>query len=493
MVQRHLWQVTVKENDVLSQLKFSKGEVAQFRALFRKLHKEHKETQSAERGVPKKKATGKLQAGVLKVMANRRLDAEDCSGAAQLAARVTRIFPGLGSERSAMGTMEKVMEVLIIGSTYIVVSAGLITFNKYLMQEGRFPHAVQLTAIHMATTTFLSFLLYSVTPSIYPSMQKAKENFTQLAKFLAPLGILFAVALFCSNKAYFYSSVAFLQFCKQGNVVIVFVASCIIGLQKFSWMKSCILAIVVLGCSLCATGEIKFRLPGLLLQLLSQASECTKNLIGEVVLTGAGLKLDVLTFVAFQASFSLLPLLLGSAWLWTPEVSQDFAAMWQVLLLNALVAFALNLLIALTLKRLSALSFVLIGLTKDVSIVSSSSTIFGDPISRQQTVGFMITMLELNVDDAEEADTAYEEARPQTFHEWLTNFTQVQRVPASTVLRLVQPLGLRLDVAANKVQLNRKLAEIAEEKSLDFPGFLQLMQPLGTTKSRDDLFTTFLL
>ncbi|CAK9115320.1 Probable sugar phosphate/phosphate translocator At1g53660 [Durusdinium trenchii] len=356
------------------------------------------------------------------------------------------------------------MEVLIIGSTYIVVSAGLITFNKYLMQEGRFPHAVQLTAIHMATTTFLSFLLYSVTPSIYPSMQKAKENFTQLAKFLAPLGILFAVALFCSNKAYFYSSVAFLQFCKQGNVVIVFVASCIIGLQKFSWMKSCILAIVVLGCSLCATGEIKFRLPGLLLQLLSQASECTKNLIGEVVLTGAGLKLDVLTFVAFQASFSLLPLLLGSAWLWTPEVSQDFAAMWQVLLLNALVAFALNLLIALTLKRLSALSFVLIGLTKDVSIVSSSSTIFGDPISRQQTVGFMITMLgqpELNVDDAEEADTAYEEARPQTFHEWLTNFTQVQRVPG---------------VSTGQVQLNRKLAEIAEEKSLDFPGFLQLMQ-----------------
>lgn len=165
MVQRHLWQVTVKENDVLSQLKFSKGEVAQFRALFRKLHKEHKETQSAERGVPKKKATGKLQAGVLKVMANRRRSMDDAKG--------------------------------------------------------------------------------------------------------------------------------------------------------------------------------------------------------------------------------------------QPE---------------------------------------------------------------------------LNVDDAEEADTAYEEARPQTFHEWLTNFTQVQRVPASTVLRLVQPLGLRLDVAANKVQLNRKLAEIAEEKSLDFPGFLQLMQ-----------------
>ena len=39
--------------------------------------------------------------------------------------------------------------------------------------------------------------------------------------------------------------------------------------------------------------RIQFRLPGLLLQLASQLAECSKNLIGELVLTGAGLKLDV--------------------------------------------------------------------------------------------------------------------------------------------------------------------------------------------------------
>eukprot|EP00434_Breviolum_minutum_P008972 symbB.v1.2.007904.t1/scaffold491.1/size196728/8 len=70
MVQRHLWQVTIKEgakgldvlleNDVLSQLKFSKGEVAQFRALFRKLHKEHKDSQSAQNGESEKKGSRKL-------------------------------------------------------------------------------------------------------------------------------------------------------------------------------------------------------------------------------------------------------------------------------------------------------------------------------------------------------------------------------------------------------------------------------------------------
>lgn len=112
----------------------------------------------------------------------------------------------------------KVGERIAIGSSYIVVSAGLITFNKYLMQRGRFPHALQLTALHMSMTTFFSLILCTTIPSIYPSMSKAKENWKQLCKFMVPLGILFAVALFASNKAYFYSSVAFLQFCKQGNV-----------------------------------------------------------------------------------------------------------------------------------------------------------------------------------------------------------------------------------------------------------------------------------
>lgn len=64
-----------------------------------------------------------------------------------------------------------------------------------------------------------------------------------------------------------------------------------------------------------------------------------------------------------------------------------------MLLLNACCAFALNVLIAVTLKRLSALSFVLIGLAKDVTIVCSSSAVFGDPVSHQQLLGFAVTLL----------------------------------------------------------------------------------------------------
>lgn len=285
------------------------------------------------------------------------------------------------------------MESVAIGGMYILTSAGLITFNKYMMTKDRFPHAVQLTMIHMAVTTFFSAVLYTLAPRLYPSMEKAKSEWRTLLSYIAPLGALFALSLYASNQAYAYSSVAFLQFCKEGNVALVFAMSCCLGLQRFSWTKTAVLSVVVLGCSLCAHGELNFVLIGFAMQIFSQVCECSKNLIGEVVMTGAGMKLDVLTFVLFQAPCSLLPLLVAGASAWHPDVGTDFFKMWPLLLANATLAFFLNIFIALTIKRLSTLAFVIIGLVKDFVIVCASAIVFNDPISVQQRIGFTIIMV----------------------------------------------------------------------------------------------------
>ncbi|CAE8591649.1 unnamed protein product, partial [Polarella glacialis] len=284
------------------------------------------------------------------------------------------------------------MQTLAIGCTYIAVSASLISFNKFLMQPGRFPHALFLTTVHMSVTTALSLLLYTAAPTLFPSMPRAKEDYKTVLKYIAPLGMLFALALYCSNSAYLYSSVAFLQFCKEGNVALVFAMSCALGLQVFSWQKVAILSVVVAGCSICATGEIHFVLMGFLLQITSQLAECSKNIIGEVVMSGAGLKLDVLTFVMFQAPCSLVPLLGAALVEYTQDVGQDFRSAWPLLLANACNAFLLNVMIALTLKKLSTVSFVIIGLLKDIVIVSSSSLVFGSAISQVQIIGFSVTI-----------------------------------------------------------------------------------------------------
>eukprot|EP00930_Biecheleria_cincta_P048869 TRINITY_DN34126_c0_g1_i1.p1 TRINITY_DN34126_c0_g1~~TRINITY_DN34126_c0_g1_i1.p1 ORF type:complete len:342 (+),score=57.78 TRINITY_DN34126_c0_g1_i1:63-1088(+) len=309
-------------------------------------------------------------------------------------------------------------ETAVIGGTYIAFSAGLITFNKYMLKDNHFPHAAHLTVIHMAVTTVLSLFLYIVAPQIYPSMGNALAEWKTTLRYICPLGVLFALALYTSNQAYRFSSVAFLQFCKQGNVALVFAMACCLGLQRFSWTKLAVLSVVIFGCSFCAHGQINFVLIGFALQLFSQVCECSKNLVGEIVMSSAGMKLDVLTFVFFQAPCSLVPLLAAAIYLWEPAVGTDLVRMWPLLLANACLAFCLNILIALTIKRLSALAFVIIGLLKDGVIVASSALVFLDPISRQQEVGFAITLIgiamwsHLKMQEAAEAK-AKQDSEPQ--------------------------------------------------------------------------------
>ncbi|CAJ1370587.1 unnamed protein product [Effrenium voratum] len=285
-----------------------------------------------------------------------------------------------------------VLQAVVIGGTYILTSSALTCFNKYLMQ-GRFCHVVHLTAIHTAVTFILSLCFYMVAPQFYPSMAGAKEQFRLTLRWIAPLGLLFAVSFFSLNQAYQHSSAAFLQLCKQGNVALLFFMSCACGRQVFSWSKVSVLSIVLSGCSACVSGEMHFALVGVVLQVTAQLAECSKNLLAEIVLSGAGLKMDALSFVLFQAPFCLLFLLLGAWHSWTPAVLEDFKAQWHLLLANASLAFVLNVLIAVALKRLSALSFVMMGVLKDAAAVSLAWAAFGDPVSLSQQTGFLVTVV----------------------------------------------------------------------------------------------------
>lgn len=137
----------------------------------------------------------------------------------------------------ANDTAKMILETCVLGTVYIVVSACLIFFNKY-MNATRFPFAKALTTGHMLVATLLSQLLYRVAPSLFPTMPLAKANWRNVLKSMLPLGVLFAIALYCSNKAYHYLSVAFTQFCKEGNVALMYGMACVVGVQAFSWRKA---------------------------------------------------------------------------------------------------------------------------------------------------------------------------------------------------------------------------------------------------------------
>jgi len=69
----------------------------------------------------------------------------------------------------------------------------------------------------------------------------------------------------------------------------------------------------------------------------------------------------------------------------------------MLILTNSVCAFILNVSIAIALKRLSALTFTIVALVKDIVIVVCSAQILGDVVTEMQWLGFAITIMGLGL------------------------------------------------------------------------------------------------
>jgi hypothetical protein len=259
------------------------------------------------------------------------------------------------------------------------------------MHKDRFPYAVALTSSHMAMTWLLCNFLYWAKPSLYPSIARTEGQQLRLLQWFVPLGFLFAIGLSCSNKAYLYCSVAFLQFMKESNVALVFIMGCLVGLQQCTRSRLFVLVWIVLGAYIAVHGEAHFIWLGFGLQLISQVAECAKTVLGEMVMKG-GLKLDPLTYTRCMSPICLGLLLVATAATWEHDIGVRLKEWWPLLLPNACMAFALNVTAAVIIKECSAMTFMLTGLVKDMIIVLASAGIFGELVVPQQYLGFVICL-----------------------------------------------------------------------------------------------------
>uniref|UniRef100_A0A7S0FXY1 Sugar phosphate transporter domain-containing protein n=1 Tax=Pyrodinium bahamense TaxID=73915 RepID=A0A7S0FXY1_9DINO len=281
---------------------------------------------------------------------------------------------------------------LVVCALYIATSASLIHFNKFLMHPERFPFAMALTAAHMLVTFLLCSLLYLLSPSLFPGMARTAGRRGELLRWFAPIGCLFAVGLYCSNRAYLYCSVAFLQFMKELNVVLVFALSCSVGLQRCTRARLMVLVWIITGASIAVVGEVHFVWLGFAIQVCSQLGESGKNVLGEWIMRGSDLRLDPLTYTMFMSPMCLVVLLIGTVFTWQSEIAVRAVEWWKVLLPNAGLAFALNVSVALVIKECSAVTFVLAGLVKDMAIVAACVLVFGELVLYQQLLGFVICL-----------------------------------------------------------------------------------------------------
>merc|ERR1719247_2270595 len=146
------------------------------------------------------------------------------------------------SAETQSGAMAQLTLVSMFGVGYVICSAGLIAYNKYLMNHDRFPFAICLVFIHAAFCSLCAGVLYLVKPSLFPSLsdpaRKVPIDSSLILRGALPIAILFSAQLVLTNTAYLHSSVAFLQMMKEANLVLVYVLSLMASLEKFSWRSA---------------------------------------------------------------------------------------------------------------------------------------------------------------------------------------------------------------------------------------------------------------
>lgn len=293
--------------------------------------------------------------------------------------------------------------VSFFGLLYIVCSSGLIAFNKYLINPDRFPFAIFLVLMHAVFCSLCSGLLYICKPSLFPSLtdpaRKVTIDSSLILRGALPIAVLFSAQLVLSNTAYLHLSVAFLQMMKEANLVLVYAFSLIAALERFSYRSMTILGFIIFATTLTIHGEVNFSWTGFVIQGLGQIFESAKIVLQAMLLTSAGRKLDALTYVMLVMPLCALILGAGMGVLIvfphshfaTPQW-HHVVTWWPLLLVNACVAFLLNVVIALFVKHSSAIAFILAGVVKDAMIVAVGGMFFREVITVIQGFGFVLQL-----------------------------------------------------------------------------------------------------
>mmetsp|Transcript_11067 Transcript_11067/g.24376 ORF Transcript_11067/g.24376 Transcript_11067/m.24376 type:complete len:428 (+) Transcript_11067:23-1306(+) len=295
--------------------------------------------------------------------------------------------------------------VLALATMYIANSSALISYNKYLIHNDRFPFAVSLGFLHAVFCSVLAYILYCIRPALFPSLsepsQRVSLNSSLLFRGAMPVALLFSVQLAFSNSAFLHCSVAFLQMMKEANLAIVYTMSLVACLESFKPRNASILVGVVLATMMTIHGEVHFSFIGFSMQGFSQLFECTKIVLQAMMLTGpSGKSLDPATYVLLVMPLCALFLglaLCSSAW-WASQGHSMVPTLevvykwWPHLLLNSFLAFSLNVVVATFMKYSSAIAFVLAGIVKDAVIVLSGFVFLKEALTAVQLMGFTIQL-----------------------------------------------------------------------------------------------------
>ena len=153
-----------------------------------------------------------------------------------------------------MNTLQNFIVVNSYVALWIVLSSGVILYNKWVLTEFGFPFPVALTMIHMAFCSALAFVLVRVTRVV------KSENMTKdvYLRKIVPIGFLFSLVLWLGNSAYVYLSVSFIQMVKALMPCVVYIVAVAYQVETFRARVMFNMLIISFGVAVASYGNFCF-------------------------------------------------------------------------------------------------------------------------------------------------------------------------------------------------------------------------------------------
>ncbi|EON67871.1 hypothetical protein W97_07368 [Coniosporium apollinis CBS 100218] len=268
-------------------------------------------------------------------------------------------------------------------AVWISLSSSVIIFNKWILDTAKFP--IFLTSWHLTFATIMTQILARCTP-VLDSRHKVPMNGRVYLRAIVPIGLMFSMSLICGNKTYLYLSAT--------TPVAVLLATWTLGVAPVNLKTLGNVSFIVIGVIIASFGEIKFVLTGFLYQVFGIVFEATRLVMVQRLLSSAEFKMDPLVSLYYFAP--ICAVMNGIVCLFTEVPYMTMADIYNVgifvLILNALVAFLLNVSVVFLIGKTSSLVLTLSGVLKDILLVVASMVVFGDPVSGLQAFGYAIAL-----------------------------------------------------------------------------------------------------
>ncbi|KAK2002689.1 triose-phosphate transporter [Colletotrichum falcatum] len=281
-------------------------------------------------------------------------------------------------------------------ASWIFFSNLTILFNKWLLDTAGF--TVILTCWHLVFSTLATQVLARTT-SLLDGRFKVKMTGRVYLRAVVPIGLLYSGSLVCSNLVYLYLSVSFIQMLKAGAPVAVLFASWAWGVADPSMKTLYNILLIVAGVALASFGEIEFSWIGFVFQMGGIVFEAIRLVMIQVLLKGDenAQRMNPLVSLYYYAPVCAV---MNFFVAWASEFSTfKFEDLQKtgvtVLLLNAGVAFMLNVSSVFLIGKTSGLVMTLTGILKNILLIIASVIIWKTNITFMQFVGYAIALFGL--------------------------------------------------------------------------------------------------